>query len=174
MKKMWVVLCLVALVSLSAWAQNRKPATVKEYLGDTAANPEKVAPAAVVKHVLKNMYNSTGVPSLTMVSGPNAADSAITVSCPGTSGTCLIQADQWIHLDELSGDIIGICLYVDGTEVNGCYIQGSVANFVWTMESVSQGIAVSHGNHTVQTYVYDVNGGSTLGYYNVNYYVFKP
>src|SRR5215469_13266703 len=106
MKKMWVVLCVLAMASLSAWAQNAsKPgARASEGASDNVALP------ADVKHVLKNVYNNTGNLFTTTVVGYNAIDSKTTVLCPGTSGTCLIQADQWVQWLVPSNDDIGIWL----------------------------------------------------------------
>ena len=173
MKKTWVVLCLLAIVSLSAWAQTASKPGARA----SEAASDKVAPPAVVKHILKNVINNTGNLCCTpTVFGYNAIDSATTVSCPGTSGTCLIQADQWVQWDVPSNDDIGICLLVDGADINGCPINSSVATLTgsFTVNSISQGKTVPFGNHTVQTFVYDNAGGTLLGFYNTNYYVFKP
>jgi len=178
MKKVWVILCVVAVASLPALAQNRSLSSAMAHTGQSMDAPEAVAPSAVVKHVLKNMYNSNCVsascPGGDMFAAFNPIDSPITVSCPGTSGTCLIQADQWIQVDFVPGDAIAICLYVDGVSVNDCYSDGGASSNPFTMCSVSQGKVVSHGSHTVQTQVYDFNGGSDYVYYNFNYSVFKP
>ena len=172
MKKMWVVLCVLAMVSLSAWAQNASKPGARA----PEADSDKVAPPAVVKHVLKNLYNNTGdyFGGTTTVVGYNAIDSKTTVSCPGTSGTCLIQADQWVQLSVAINDRIGICLLMDGTDINGCPINSSVATSDYTVNTMSQGKTVPFGNHTVQTFVYDDVGGTLLAFYNCNYYVFKP
>jgi len=173
MKKMWVVLCVLAMVSLSAWAQNASKPGARA----SEAASDKVAPAAVIKHVLRNMYNNNGnLLGATTVFGYNAIDSATTVSCPGTSGTCLIQADQWVQWIVPSNDDIGIWLLVDGSDVNGCPINSSVATLTgsYTVNTFSQGKTVPFGNHTVQTFVYDNSGGTVLAFYNINYNVFKP
>lgn len=178
MKKMWVILCVVAVASLPAWAQNRSLGSAMAHTGQSVSVPETVAPQAVVKHVLKSMYNSTcgsaGCPGGDLFEGFNAIDSPITVSCPGTSGTCLIQADQWVQAEFASGDAIAICFFVDGVSVNDCYANGGASGVAFTMYSVSQGKVVAHGNHTLQTQVYDFDGGSAYNYYNFNYSVFKP
>lgn len=180
MKKMWVILCVVAIASLPAWAQDRSLSSARAHTGQSMNAPETVAPQTVVKHVLKNVYNSKCVesggscPFVGLAGGLNPIDSSITVSCPGTTGTCLIQADQWVQFGFASGDAVAICFFVDGASVNGCYNEGGASAGAFTMYSVSQGITVTHGNHTVQTQVYDFNGGSEYLYYNFNYSVFKP
>ena len=132
------------------------------------------APLVFTKHVIKGMYNTSADLEATMVAGLNAIDGANTVSCPGTSGTCLIQADQSFEAIVATGDGVAICLYVDGALVNGCYWNGGSTGWAYSMYATSQGISVKFGNHTVQTVVYDELGGSTLAYYNFNYNVYKP
>ena len=165
MKKMCVVLCLVLVASMSAMAQS------SSVFGHQASGN---APLVFTKHVIKGMYNTSADLEATMVAGLNAIDGANTVSCPGTSGTCLIQADQWVQADVASGDGVAICLYVDGVPTNGCYWNGGSTGYPFAMYSVSQGIVVSHGNHTVQTYFFDAAGGAFVGLTNSNYYVYKP
>jgi hypothetical protein len=177
MKRLFeVISCIAALLCVSVLAQNSKVSKEGSRVTEAVADAGNV-PATVVKHVLKNMYNNTCGASCslsTLASGFTAVDSATTVSCPGTTGTCLIQADQWVQLAPASGDELAICLYVDGSDINGCYLNSSASTFDYVVDSMSQGITVSHGNHTVQTFVYDSSGGSLMSYYNVNYNVYKP
>ena len=171
MKKTCVVLCLVLIACVAASAQNARSSAVEHSSSQSAPQ------SGPVKHVLKNMYNNTcgaTCGGVSLVQTFNAIDSVTTVSCPGTSGTCLIQADQSFEAIVATGDGVAICLYVDGALVNGCYWNGGSTGWAYSMYATSQGISVKFGNHTVQTVVYDELGGSTLAYYNFNYNVYKP
>jgi hypothetical protein len=134
-------------------------------------------PPAAVKHVGGGTYVNTGtyaasIPAATFT----AIDAPITVTCPGTTGTCLLQADQWIQTGagSTSANEFAICFYVDGVAVNGCYYNGSTpADSTFVMGTVSQGKTVPHGNHTVQTFLYSQQG-AFMNFYNFTYKIFKP
>jgi hypothetical protein len=165
MKKMLLVVTVLALASFAS-AQSTNVMGRPSVKNNT--------PATLVHHVLKNMSNTTGT-GFTVAAGFNAVDSANTVVCPGTSGTCLIQAQEWAQVGgNASGGRVAICFFVDGVDINGCYFNGEMpADGNYAMFSVTQGIPVAFGSHTVQTYVYS-DGGGAGGLYNFNYNVYKP
>ncbi len=167
MKKFVVVtLAVFVLATCSLWAQSSNVS------GREAVS--KAAPTSLVKHTLKGTYNSV-VNNVTYAAGFTAVDAANNVVCPGTAGNCLISADQWAQIGaNASGGRVAICFYVDGASVNGCYFNGEMlASGNYAMFSVSQGITVPFGTHTVQTFVY-TDGGGFGGYFNANYRVYKP
>jgi len=136
--------------------------------------------AQATKHVLEGTYNNNG--SLEEVSVPvdtyTPIDTKLTVTCPGTSGTCTIQADMWIENGgETSSDNANvICLYVDDapTSICGAGAGESPSDGSYVQNSTSQSVTgLAPGNHTVQTYFYTFNG-ARVGYYNSNYRVYKP
>jgi len=134
-----------------------------------------LAPLALVKHVLKGTYISTGAFGA-VGAGFTAIDAVSNVTCPGTSGNCLIQADQWIQAgaSSASNNSVAICLYVDGSSVDGCFFNGdTLVNSHYTQFSTSHGITVPHGVHTVQT-VFFTSAGATVPFYNATYRVYKP
>lgn len=104
-------------------------------------------------------------------------DSPQTITCPGTSGTCLIQADHWVEVQGHSSfnEILG-CLFVDGKADSNCgavdddipstgdFVQATSSHFV---------SGVSHGTHTVQTFVF-TGQDAQAAYFNINYRVYKP
>lgn len=133
-----------------------------------------------LKHVLQGTYYNNGnylaaVPASTYT----PIDTQLTVACPGTTGTCTIQADMWIENGNVStsGNLNQVCVYVDGNPApNACaWSTGqtpSDGTFVNT--SASDSISgVTHGNHTVQTYFISANG-AWITYYNSTYRVYKP
>jgi len=136
--------------------------------------------ALATKHVLQGTYNNNGVFGPGTVSGSTSTpiDAQLTVLCPGTSGTCTIQADMWVENGGQTStlDGVGIRLYVDGkaapdalysvgeTPSDGSYVQSSSSQAV---------TGLAHGNHTVQTYFYSDNGAN-VAYYNSTYRVYKP
>jgi len=165
---MLLVLAFVALASLATWAQQSNTAGIK-VAGQVAQS--------LVAHTLKTTYVSSGALDETLSSGYVAIDSANTITCPGTSGNCLVQADSWVEVGDESytGNRVANCLYVDGTLVNGtCYYSGEVpADDSYFQSSSSISTTVKFGKHTVQTYIYTTDGAN-VGYYNINYKVFKP
>ena len=73
-------------------------------------------PPAAVKHIGNGVYINTGVKAVTIPAATyTPIDAPITVTCPGTTGTCLLQADQWIQtgFGTTTFNEFAICLYVD-------------------------------------------------------------
>jgi hypothetical protein len=169
MKKLvCVTLAVFVLATCSLWAQTN-------LAGDQGA--EKTAPSAFVKHILKGVYNSTSTAITIYPGGFFAVDAANNILCPGTptSAKCLVQAAQWAQIgDNPTGAQVGICFAVDGVFVNGCYLNGDMpGSGKYTMFSVSQGITVAPGTHTVQTFI--STGSTGYGFfYNFTYSVYKP
>jgi len=165
------------LLSVSVAAQDESSSSMgRPPVAPPRMRPTLLAPAAV-KHLGSGTYINTGVFGTTVAAGTfTPVDSAITVSCPGATGTCLLQADQFIQTGagSTSGNEFALCFYVDGVSVNGCYYNGSTpSDGTYVMGSVSQGKTVAHGNHTVQTYIYSRNG-ALMNFYNFTYKIFKP
>ncbi len=141
---------------------------------------QAVEQALATKHVLEGTYNNNG----TYTGGAVAADTytpidtELTVACPGTSGTCTIQADMWIENGGESSSLNAnvICLYVDGTPSSFCGAGTgeTPSDGSYVQNSTSQAVTgLAHGNHTVQTYFYSFNGAK-VAYYSSNYRVYKP
>jgi len=134
-------------------------------------------PPAAVKHAGQGVYINTGNVGTTVAGGTyTAVDAPITVLCPGTTGTCLLQADEWLQTGQGStaGNEFALCFYVDGSSIGSCWYNGSTpADGTYVMGSTSAGKTVTHGSHTVQTFVYSANG-AYLSYYNNTYRVYKP
>jgi hypothetical protein len=127
-------------------------------------------------HTLKNTTINANALNVSEAAGFHAIDAATTVLCPGTSGTCIIQADQWIQLvNGVTGNKVAICFYVDGTAVDGCYYTGETnSDGTYSQQSTSHASnAVPFGKHTVQTVLYTLDG-ATVSFYNFNYRVYKP
>jgi hypothetical protein len=142
----------------------------------------RIPDVLATKHVLQGSYNNNGdYGSTVSVSTYTPIDSQLTVSCPGTSGTCTIQLDAWIENGEgsASANQNNICLYVDGVANggnSGCgFFAGqtpSDGSWVNSSNSISvSGIAL--GNHTVQTYFKSFYG-AYVAHYDTNYRVYKP
>ena len=134
-------------------------------------------PPAAVKHIGNGVYINSGVFGTTIAAATfTPVDAPITVVCPGTSGSCLLQADQWIQTGAGSTTFneFALCFYVDGVAVNGCYFNGSTpSDSSFVMGTASQGKSVPHGSHTVQTYIYSLNG-AFMNAYNFTYRIYKP
>jgi len=183
MKKMWVVLCVLAMVSLFAWAQNAQESQGKNPPSSVAISTSEATPAFATNEVLNRNYIFHG-------SGPSipagtwtAVDSPHTIQCPGTTGSCTITAD--ISVQEGIGSTASnggaVALEVDGSLVcnsdssNGCHYAVEIPSdgrFVEANELNSlSGVAL--GAHTVQTFVWSDHGASGA-FYNIRYAVYRP
>ena len=160
----------VSAQDLAASRQGRPP------INPPVFKVNRVPPAAV-KHLGNGVYINTGVLGTNIPAATfTPVDAAITLTCPGITGSCLLQADQWIQtgLGSSTFNEFALCFYVDGVAVNGCYYNGSTpADSSFVMGTASQGTSVPHGTHTVQTYVYS-NNGALMNYYNFTYRIYKP
>ena len=167
MKRILCVLGVLVIAGASLWAQ----ANASESDPSTSATQ---SPTAFTKHVLKGTYITTGT-GPTLAAGFNQIDAVNTVVCPGTSGNCLIQADQVIQVGGISSaGRIAFCFKVDGTNVDGCPFNGDTpSNGHYATFSFSHGITVPHGTHTVQTVVFSEFAASS-GPYTFQYKVYKP
>ena len=165
MKKLLLVLGFVAFASF-AFAQSSSQTP------ESAAAPKS---PAFAKETLMATYVSSGAPYTVAPFGDSPIDAVHTVSCPGTSGTCLFQADAWVQIGQGTFGQVAICLYVDGSQAGTCYYSGEEPqDGGWVNVSTSVNApGISVGNHTVRTHLQLANG-ATLGYYNINYKVFKP
>ncbi|MGB8543663.1 MAG: hypothetical protein WCD49_18690 [Candidatus Acidiferrales bacterium] len=129
-------------------------------------------------HVLEKTYNNTGgVPTDAPSNTYTPIDHQLTVLCPGTTGTCSIEADMWVENGDSNSTINAnaVCLYVDGKATNFCPYSGETpADYTWVQSSASQIVSgLAPGNHTVQTYFWS-NNGTLTSTYNSNYRVYKP
>ena len=130
---------------------------------------------AAVKHIGNGVYINSGLYGATIPAATfTLIDAAITVTCPGLTGTCLLQAGQWIQTGggSSTSNEFALCFYVDGVSLP-CYYDGSTpSDGSFVMGTVSQGISVAHGNHTVQTYIYS-NNGAFMNLYTFTYRIYK-
>ncbi len=138
-------------------------------------NPEALA----TKHLLEGTYiNTSSVDDEFLPGGTlTPVDAQLTVACPGTSGTCTIQADMWVQTggSDSIGNETALCLYVDGKIAADCPITGETpTDSSYTAISFSQSLAgLPHGNHTVQTYFFSTYG-TFVWKFTSNYRVYKP
>jgi|SRR6516164_3752302 hypothetical protein len=175
----------VALLGIGhyATAQNRdagKALSASEAINQLKAQPDVVAaPLQAVNHVLKGTYISSGtlggafLPPGTY----SAVDAPQTITCPGTSGTCTIQADHWVELSgTTANNTVWVCLAVDGVFDSNCgFIDDKIRpDGSWQQVTSSHATsAVPYGTHTVQTFI-DSYYGAEGAYFNINYRVYKP
>ena len=111
MKKLSLAVAVVLCASFGLWAQS---------IGVVPAG-NRTAPTALTKHVLKATYVSSAVINTGVGSSYQALDAANNVVCPGTAGSCLIQADQWVEAGAITtaGNRVALCLLIDGNFANG-------------------------------------------------------
>jgi len=137
------------------------------------------APQTATNHILKGTYINNGnfngsIPAAKYT----AIDPQLTVSCPGASGTCTIEADMWVDfgLGPNSFNITTICLVVDGVQTSGCPFETAETPYDGSHvhSSTSQPVSgLARGTHTVQTFAYAAQG-AFIEYYATNYRVYKP
>jgi hypothetical protein len=120
-------------------------------------------------------FNGDGLP---IPAGGNATvGPVIDITCPGTSGKCTVQADQFIQvgLGSVAGNQFSVTFLLDGKAIlDGQIVCSTPSDGTYQVCSTSeyQG-GVSVGAHTVQisvsskysTYVFN---------YNTNFRVYKP
>src|SRR5215469_18783758 len=131
------------------------------------------------KEVLQGTYINSGVAGISVPADTyTPIDNLLTVVCPGTTGTCSIQADMWVQNGGTgtSGNWNLVCLYVDGNPAPFCnYLADETladGNFVnSTSSDIVRGLSL--GNHTVQTIFYSFNGTKVFHHHS-NFKVFKP
>lgn len=140
-----------------------------------------LSPNAViaVNHSLQRNYLSSGTLAGAFLPGftYEPVDNQQVVTCPGTTGTCTIQADHWIELEgsTLNNEAWG-CLAVDGVLDPNCgYLEDKIPpDSSWLQVTSSHFVrGISPGPHIVQTFINSTNGVNAA-YYNINYRVFKP
>jgi hypothetical protein len=147
--------------------------------------PSELPPPAT-KHVLVGTYvNQWTGTSLTLTADAfTPIDPVTTITCPGTTGSCLIVSEQWTEVlggSSCSGagcNGVATCLYVDGVPDSNCDkfdgdLQASSLDLTAFQTTTSHQATVTHGTHTVQTIVNAENGGFT-DYWQYQYKVYKP
>lgn len=136
--------------------------------------------APAQNHVLKGTYIDSEDTFLTISPATmTAVGNAITVNCPGTTGTCTIDADMRAQLGggSSTGNNFELCLFVDGQRVDAyCYGYAGVvpsdgSYLLGTSAQSKSGLAT--GNHTVQAYFWATNGCNVI-YRHFTYNVYKP
>jgi hypothetical protein len=134
------------------------------------------------KHVVEGWYINSGLDTNNggFVSPAELfpIDSPLTVVCPGTTGTCSIQADMWVMNGgtTFAGNTYFLCLYVDAVPAPNCAsnVGSTPSDGTFAQGSTSEIVrGVIHGNHTVQTKIESADG-AFIEYYNFNYRVLKP
>ena len=165
MKKTLLVVALMFATNFTLWAQHRN----SNAMGLSEVRTE--APTALPVHTLKKTYLSVGGSTGTG-SGFQTIDTQ-TVNCPGTAGTCVIQADQWAQIQGAFGRT-ALCLLIDGVLVDGCFFTGEAyADGGFVRFSTTHGGSVGIGNHTVTTQVYS-DAAALHNHFNITYRVYKP
>lgn len=136
--------------------------------------------AAAQNHVLKGTYIDSEDTFVTISAATmTAIGNPITVNCPGTSGTCTIDADLRAQLGgaSASGNNFELCLFVDGQRVDPyCFgydgvVPSDTTYLVGTTAQSKSGLAV--GNHTVQAYFWATYGCNVI-YRHFTYNLYKP
>ena len=98
------------------------------------------------------------------------------VECPGSSGTCVIEADLFIQSgqSDVTGNQYSLCLSVDGSLAPNCQIVGSTpADYTYANGSTSQLVTgVAPGDHVVQAF-FSTTKGTNVFNYTSNYRVYK-
>jgi hypothetical protein len=172
-----LMVLVIALFGSYSFLKAQDEARMTPSVAPPVFNLEGNFPPPAVKHILEGTYINECDSSCsgTLVSGGYApVDAVTTVTCPGTSGTCTIQADQDVQVSSVDAEL-AICLYVDGVMINGCYFTiGTDSSGRYVQNHTTQSVSgVAHGTHTVQTFQYSNNSGS-FGFYSASYRVFKP
>ena len=143
--------------------------------------PVEIPAITSTKHVLEGTYiNSASLPAIGSIPPETfiPIDTRLTVACPGTTGTCSIQADMLVQNGgtTATGNVNRICLYVDGKPGPNCdeFAGETSADGRFTNATNSDIVSdLKPGNHTVQMYFWS-SQGTTAAHYEVNYHVYEP
>ncbi|HEY2446480.1 MAG TPA: hypothetical protein VGI20_12160 [Rhizomicrobium sp.] len=138
-------------------------------------------PSQATKYALRGTYIDSGYYGANgLFVAPNnytAIGNPLVLSCPGSAGTCTIQADLWIQSgkSDITRNWYNLCFSIDGALAPNCQIVGSTpADRTYANGSTSQlagGIAI--GGHTVQAYFLSHSGAFVFNYTS-NYRVYTP
>lgn len=177
----FAVALLVGMVAGGRQASAQEDAGKAPAMSRPLAAAAAASPNAVIglNHSLQRNYLSSGTLSGAFLPGftYEPVDNQQVVTCPGTSGTCTIQADHWIELEGFTaGNAAWGCLAVDGVLDPNCgFIEDKIPpDGSWLQVTSSHFMSgISAGPHIVQTFINSSNG-AYAAYYNVNYRVFKP
>jgi hypothetical protein len=169
MKRVLVAVAGCCLIASVASAQDTSPAQ-----GATASSS---AALSLANRVLKKSYINSDSGLVAVGAGFQAVDGPTNVNCPGTSGVCVIEADQHLQvISGVSGNRWAICTAVDGNFMADplCPFLGIATTSNFEARSFTQTQhGVSFGNHTVQTFVYS-DAGLSRSIYEITYRVYKP
>jgi len=130
-------------------------------------------------HVLKETYNTYGLGATISAATLTAIGPALTVSCPGTTGTCTIEADVLAQVGDskASGNYIYLCATLDGAgAANGCKKESGTTPTDGTYVNMPTSFffsGVATGTHSVQMMIYTVDNCAVY-YYSSTYRVYKP
>jgi hypothetical protein len=180
--KLGLVAMLVALIGVGRYASAQEDAPGKAPSARTvsASAAPDAPPVAAVIHSVKGVYLSSGTDSGAFFPGGyvfTAVDNPQSVFCPGTSGTCTIQADHWVEVQgSTTSNEAEVCLAVDGVFDNNCgFLEDKIPpDLSWLQVTSSHAMSGVHlGTHTVQTFAASTFG-MNVAYFNINYRVYKP
>jgi hypothetical protein len=135
--------------------------------------------AAATRYSLQGSYIDAGYYGSSGLFSPRNVNTAIgkpvIVNCPGSSGSCVVEADLFIQSgkSDVTSNQYNLCLFVDGNSAPNCQIVGSTpSDFTYTNGSTSQQATVSPGNHVVQAYFMSYKGARVFNFTS-NYRVYK-
>lgn len=161
---------------VSAQGQKPRPGRVEAVPPVFASSA--LPPAVAIRHYPQGVYLSTGNGFGTFINAATftPVDAAVTLSCPGTSGTCTVLANQFVETNgSTTNNNAALCFYVDGVNVpNACFFTNEIpSDGTFDQSATISWGTVSVGTHTAQTVLY-CSGGCNLYEYNLQYTVYKP
>jgi len=139
------------------------------------ASLSALSAGAATVHKKSKTFISWGNPGGTsLASGFNNIDTAMIINCGNAAG-CTVEVDAMVGIGYTAAGHWAICAVVDGSFLTNppCWNQGSLNPNGVTTGNSSQSIAVSTGNHTVQTRVY-VDADASLEDWHIDYVLFAP
>jgi hypothetical protein len=173
MKKLLAIAATVAIaITLLGASHHVRAQGSARPFGPPGAYFPVSTPAVLTSHTLITSYFDYGDDGTTG-SGYQAVDGAFNTNCTSTSG-CTIELESWVDAGNSAGPLIGICLFVDGSQAPDCpYIGPLPSNGSYITTSGSQTVAVGPGTHTLQTLVY-TTATATIAFYHNNYRLYRP
>jgi hypothetical protein len=172
---------LFALGASSVSAQEAQPPRFQAQAPSIGSSEMTRAAVYANNKKLQSTSFSSGRNTSTFGAGYAPLDSVRTITCPGTTGTCILQVIQTANVrGTTASNRWALCTAVDGVVISDsisttCPYLGFVTNsptyYIGATSSQTK-FAIPVGDHTVRTYLYTEFGG-TPGLFNITYNVFK-
>jgi hypothetical protein len=175
-----VIVCVVTFFGASRYVSAQSHRDGSGNAPAPAVHEQTPSPSLATRHVLEGTYINSGslfetaIPANTFT----PIDTQLTVACPGTTGSCTIEADMLVQngFSTAASNNNRVCLYVDGNPGPNCdyYVDETTTDeFFINAVNADTVSGLATGDHTVQMYFWTADGAD-VSHYQATYHVYKP